>query len=75
MRPRVEEILEEVRARLAEALEGLVDTMHAEKSTGLIQALTDAVGPGDVVMVKGSLGTNMKPIVEAMLDLDAAARE
>ena len=62
-------------AHLAQALEGLVDTLHAEKSTGLIQALADAVGPGDVVMVKGSLGTNMKPIVEAMLDLDAAARE
>ncbi|RVU34612.1 UDP-N-acetylmuramoyl-tripeptide--D-alanyl-D-alanine ligase [Hwanghaeella grinnelliae] len=60
---------------LAQALEGRVDTMHAAKSTGLIQALTDTVGPGDVVMVKGSLGTNMKPIVEAMLDLDAAARE
>ena len=62
-------------AHLSQALEGRVDTMHAEKSTDLIQALTDAVGPGDVVMVKGSLGTNMKPVVEAMLDLDASARE
>lgn len=62
-------------AHLAAALEGRIETLHTEKSTGLIDALIDTLAPGDVVMVKGSLGTNMKPIVEAMLDLDATARE
>ena len=61
-------------AHLAKALEGRVSTLHAEKSTGLIAALIDYIGADDAVMVKGSLGTNMKPIVEAILDLDNAAR-
>ena len=37
-----------------------------EKSTGLIAPLLAAIAPGDVIMVKGSLGTNMKPIVDAL---------
>ena len=41
---------------------------YAEKSTDLIPELLklDVIRPGDVIMVKGSLGTNMKPIVEAL---------
>ena len=39
---------------------------YAEKSTGLIAPLLAAIAPGDVIMVKGSLGTNMKPIVDAL---------
>lgn len=62
-------------AHLADAVKDKIETLHSEKSTGLIEALLATVAPGDVVVVKGSLGTNMKPIVEAMLDLDAAARE
>lgn len=62
-------------AHLAKALEGRTDTLHAAKSTGLVDALLGIVEPGDVVMVKGSLGTNMKPIVEAMLNLDATSRK
>ncbi|WP_425405958.1 UDP-N-acetylmuramoyl-tripeptide--D-alanyl-D-alanine ligase [Hwanghaeella sp.] len=62
-------------SHLAEAVNGQVATLHAEKSTGLIETLLGTVKPGDVVMVKGSLGTNMKPVVEALLDLDASARQ
>ena len=40
--------------------------MFRENSTGLIAPLLAAIQPGDVIMVKGSLGTNMKPIVEAL---------
>ncbi|HJZ42629.1 MAG TPA: UDP-N-acetylmuramoylalanyl-D-glutamyl-2,6-diaminopimelate--D-alanyl-D-alanine ligase [Hyphomicrobiaceae bacterium] len=39
----------------------------AASSTELVAALLEAVRPGDVVMIKGSLGTNMAPLVEAML--------
>jgi UDP-N-acetylmuramyl pentapeptide synthase len=28
--------------------------------------LTSGVGPGDVVMIKGSLGSRMAPLVEAL---------
>ena len=39
----------------------------AQTSTELVAGLLEAVRPGDVVMIKGSLGTNMAPLVEAML--------
>ncbi len=38
----------------------------AASSAELTQALLDAVCPGDVVMIKGSLGTRMAPLVAAM---------
>jgi len=39
----------------------------AASSSELTEALLDAVRPGDVVMVKGSLGSRMAPLVAAML--------
>ena len=45
----------------------------AATSTELVPALLDAVRPGDVVMIKGSLGTNMAPLVAAMLQRWGAA--
>ena len=39
----------------------------APSSVELAPALLDAVRAGDVVMIKGSLGTRMAPLVEAML--------
>ncbi len=38
----------------------------AETSDGLKEALLAAVAPGDAVMVKGSLGSRMAPLVEAL---------
>lgn len=40
---------------------------HAETSAGLTEALQQAVRPGDVVLVKGSLGSRMRHVVEALL--------
>jgi UDP-N-acetylmuramoyl-tripeptide--D-alanyl-D-alanine ligase len=39
----------------------------AHSSSELVPALLDTVRAGDVVMIKGSLGTRMAPLVEAML--------
>jgi UDP-N-acetylmuramoyl-tripeptide--D-alanyl-D-alanine ligase len=47
-----------------------LDTDHrggwAERSTDLVAPLQEALRPGDVVMIKGSLGTNMAPLVAAV---------
>jgi UDP-N-acetylmuramoyl-tripeptide--D-alanyl-D-alanine ligase len=39
---------------------------YADSSEGLTKPLLDSVAPGDVVMIKGSLGSRMAPIVEAL---------
>ena len=46
---------------------------YAPASEGLIAGLIAAVQPGDVVMIKGSLGTRMAPLVEALKSHLAAA--
>jgi UDP-N-acetylmuramoyl-tripeptide--D-alanyl-D-alanine ligase len=46
---------------------------HANDSQSLIPAVLATVQPGDVVLVKGSLGTRMAPIVEALIALERAA--
>lgn len=40
---------------------------YAENAAGLADAVAEAVGPGDVVMIKGSLGSRMGPLVEMLL--------
>jgi UDP-N-acetylmuramoyl-tripeptide--D-alanyl-D-alanine ligase len=41
----------------------------APTTQGLMDQVLDAVGPGDVIVVKGSAGSNTGSIVEALLDL------
>jgi len=55
----------EMRA-LAVALPAGLVAAHAEQSDELATIVAGAVAPGDVVLVKGSLGTRMKPIVTAL---------
>ncbi len=47
---------------------------YAESSDGLTDKVVGAVRGGDVVMVKGSLGSRMRPIVDALLEMDSAGR-
>jgi UDP-N-acetylmuramoyl-tripeptide--D-alanyl-D-alanine ligase len=51
---------------LFEAISASERGAWAELSTGLVAPLLAALSAGDVVMVKGSLGTNMAPIVAAL---------
>jgi UDP-N-acetylmuramoyl-tripeptide--D-alanyl-D-alanine ligase len=53
-------------AHLRDALPAAMRAGHAAKSDDLVAPLAAAIGPGDVVMVKGSLGTRMAPIVAAL---------
>jgi UDP-N-acetylmuramoyl-tripeptide--D-alanyl-D-alanine ligase len=53
-------------ARLWEKISPSRRGAYAETSEGLTKPLLEGVGAGDVVMVKGSLGSRMGPLVEAM---------
>lgn len=48
---------------------------YAAASEALIPAVAAAVRPGDVVCVKGSLGSRMKPVVDALAALDNRSGE
>jgi UDP-N-acetylmuramoyl-tripeptide--D-alanyl-D-alanine ligase len=39
---------------------------YAKTAEELAPRLVGAVGPGDVIMIKGSLGSRMGPLVEAL---------
>jgi len=59
-------------AGLQQALPQALRGGHAKDSESLIPAVLETVRPGDVVLVKGSLGTRMAPIVAALLALENA---
>jgi UDP-N-acetylmuramoyl-tripeptide--D-alanyl-D-alanine ligase len=48
---------------------------HAPDSQTLIPAILGELRPGDVLLVKGSLGTKMAPIIEALLRQDEQAKQ
>jgi UDP-N-acetylmuramoyl-tripeptide--D-alanyl-D-alanine ligase len=43
----------------------------ADRSDGIRQPLLDAIRPGDVVMLKGSNGARLAPLVEALKGIGA----
>jgi UDP-N-acetylmuramoyl-tripeptide--D-alanyl-D-alanine ligase len=59
---------------LYEKLPAAMRGAWAPDSEAMIDLLLGAVRPGDLVLVKGSLGTRMAPLVEALRGLDAAAQ-
>ncbi len=56
-------------AALHEALPKALRGAHAENSKKLAGAVAEAVRPGDSVLVKGSLGSRMALVVEALMAL------
>ena len=57
-------------AHLAEALPRPICGGHAANSEKLVDLVIDAVRPGDVITVKGSAGSRMSIIVEALRTMD-----
>jgi UDP-N-acetylmuramoyl-tripeptide--D-alanyl-D-alanine ligase len=53
---------------LADALPSETLSAYAETSADLLAPLTTALRPGDVVMIKGSLGSKMGPLVKGLAD-------
>ena len=58
---------------LAKALPAAVLGGHRETSEQLAPLVTESVAPGDIVMVKGSLGSRMAAVTQALLALDDTA--
>lgn len=54
---------------MCDALPTDLGIVHAEKSADLIAPLLDEIQPGDVVLVKGSAGSQMGKVVKALLEL------
>ncbi len=61
-------------ANLAEALPVPMRGAHEATAGDLAPLVMDAVRPGDVVTVKGSLASNMARIVETLLPGESAPR-
>jgi len=51
---------------LAQRLEGKLDTIHYASSEHVADLLTEELAPGDLVMVKGSKGTKLSPVVDQL---------
>ena len=62
-------------AHLNDALPADVRGPHSDKSPQLVAPLLDLVRSGDVVMVKGSLGSRMGVVVEALLEAGDFSRQ
>jgi len=59
---------------LAAATPSNLAVEHAPESNALVPMVLHAVKPGDVVLVKGSLGSRMAPIVDALKTLARGSR-
>jgi len=61
-------------ANLHEALPPEMRGGHVEDADALARLMVEVVQPGDVILVKGSLGSRVGAVVEALLALNAPSR-
>ncbi|MBT4018930.1 MAG: UDP-N-acetylmuramoylalanyl-D-glutamyl-2,6-diaminopimelate--D-alanyl-D-alanine ligase [Alphaproteobacteria bacterium] len=59
---------------LHDALPGNMRSGHCDNSVDAADKAVDAIRPGDVILVKGSLASGMARVVEGLLALEAAPR-
>jgi len=62
-------------AQLWEKLPAARRGAYGETAEAVREAVLSGIGPGDVVMVKGSLGSRMGPIAEAIRTRFAPAKK
>ena len=60
-------------AYLSATMAKKINILHANDSTDLIKPLISTIKPDDIIMIKGSLGSNMAAIVNALLRMDKPA--
>ena len=58
---------------MIDALPPNVSGTYAENSEALVAEVRNSVRPGDVLVIKGSFGTQMKRVVESLLNLSTSA--
>ena len=46
-----------------------IDCLHADKSIDVSEKISDELRAGDLILIKGSLGMNMAPIVSAIKNM------
>ncbi len=57
-------------AKLQSSLPKRIRGVHCDTSKELVAPVTEAVAPNDVILVKGSLGSRMAVVLEALLNLE-----
>ena len=61
----------DVGGTFAAALDPAIVASQVLDAKSILSLVRQAVRPGDTVMVKGSLGSNMAPVVAALIALEA----
>ena len=51
-----------------------INCLHADRSCDVSQKVSDELRAGDLILIKGSLGTNMAPIVSAIENMKSNSR-
>ena len=59
---------------LHDKIPSTISCLHADRSVDVSQKVSDQLRAGDLILIKGSLGTNMAPIVSAIENMKSNSR-